>query len=172
MSLEQGQPPPLPGSLDYLAEDIQLPENLKRVIARHADAEREKHAKIIAAQGEPLAAGERATAADMMMARPLALQMRNLQTLVEVAVDKNSSVVFPAPLMSTIGELGSFLAREKQAARELSTTSDRLNHSEDGARPWPPLDWSPPSMEDTREEEQTCKANRPIPPRRPSAFAN
>jgi hypothetical protein len=51
-----------------------------------------------------------------MMAHPLALQLRNLQSLVEIAVDKNSTVVFPAPLMSTIGELGSFLARETAAA--------------------------------------------------------
>jgi hypothetical protein len=51
-----------------------------------------------------------------MMAHPLALQLRNLQTLVEIAVDKNSTVVFPAPLMSTIGELGAFLNRETQAA--------------------------------------------------------
>jgi hypothetical protein len=54
-----------------------------------------------------------------MMAHPLALQLRNLQTLVEVAVDKNSTVVFPAPLMSTIAELGSFLERESKAAGEL-----------------------------------------------------
>ncbi len=54
------------------------------------------------------------------MAHPLALQLRNLQTLVEVAVDKNSTVVFPAPLMSTIGELGAFLARESKAAVELA----------------------------------------------------
>ena len=54
-----------------------------------------------------------------MMAHPLALQLRNLQTLVEVAVDKNSTVVFPAPLMSTIGELGAFLARETKAAADL-----------------------------------------------------
>ncbi len=60
-----------------------------------------------------------AHASDVMMARPLALQVRNLQTLVEVAVDKNSTVVFPAPLMSTIGELGAFLAREAKAAAEL-----------------------------------------------------
>ena len=53
-----------------------------------------------------------------MMAHPLALQLRNLQTLVEIAVDKNSTVVFPAPLMSTIGELGAFLARESKAAGE------------------------------------------------------
>jgi hypothetical protein len=54
-----------------------------------------------------------------MMAHPLALQLRNLQTLIEVAVDKNSTVVFPAPLMSTIAELGSFLEREGKAAGNL-----------------------------------------------------
>ena len=100
--------------------DIQLPEGMQRVIARQAEAEREKRAKIIAAQGEALAAGELAQASDVMMAHPLALQLRNLQTLVEVAVDKNSTVVFPAPLMSTIAELGAFLARESKAAVELA----------------------------------------------------
>jgi regulator of protease activity HflC (stomatin/prohibitin superfamily) len=96
--------------------DIQLPESMQRAMARQAEAEREKRAKIIAAQGEALAAGELAHASDVMMAHPLALQLRNLQTLVEIAVDKNSTVVFPAPLMSTIGELGAFLARESAAA--------------------------------------------------------
>jgi hypothetical protein len=56
-----------------------------------------------------------------MLAHPLALQLRNLQTLVEVAVDKNSTVVFPTPLTSTIAELGAFLERESKAARELPT---------------------------------------------------
>jgi hypothetical protein len=51
-----------------------------------------------------------------MMAHPLALQLRNLQTLVEIGVDKNTTVVFPAPLMSTIQELGGFLSRETSAA--------------------------------------------------------
>jgi len=51
-----------------------------------------------------------------MMAHPLALQLRNLQSLVEIGVDKNTTLVFPAPLMSTIGELGAFLAREATAA--------------------------------------------------------
>jgi regulator of protease activity HflC (stomatin/prohibitin superfamily) len=96
--------------------DIQLPDSMKRAMARQAEAEREKRAKIINAEGEALAAGELAVAADVMMAHPLALQLRNLQTLVEIAVDKNSTVVFPAPLMSTIGELGAFLARETEAA--------------------------------------------------------
>jgi len=102
--------------------DIQLPESMQRAMARQAEAEREKRAKIIAAQGEALAAGELATASDVMMAHPLALQLRNLQTLVEVAVDKNSTVVFPAPLMSTISELGSFLEHESKAAHDLPAT--------------------------------------------------
>jgi hypothetical protein len=58
-----------------------------------------------------------------MMAHPLALQLRNLQTLVEISVDKNSTVVFPAPLMSTIQELGAFLNRESSAVAALPATA-------------------------------------------------
>ena len=97
-------------------KDIQLPDSMKRAMARQAEAEREKRAKIIAAQGEALAAGELGRASDVMMAHPLALQLRNLQTMVEIGVDKNSTIMFPAPLMSTIGELGAFLNREVDAA--------------------------------------------------------
>jgi regulator of protease activity HflC (stomatin/prohibitin superfamily) len=100
-------------------KDIQLPDSMKRAMARQAEAEREKRAKIIAAQGEALAAGQLADASDVMMAHPLALQLRNLQTLLEISVDKNSTVVFPAPLMSTIQELGSFLHRESAAVGAL-----------------------------------------------------
>lgn len=98
-------------------KDIQLPEGMKRAMARQAEAEREKRAKIIAAEGEAIAATALGEASDTMMAHPLALQLRNLQTLVEIGVDKNTTVVFPAPLMSTIGELGAFLARENKAAK-------------------------------------------------------
>ncbi|MGO1055205.1 SPFH domain-containing protein [Crossiella sp. CA198] len=97
-------------------KDIQLPDSMKRAMARQAEAEREKRAKIINAEGESLAAAALGEASDTMMAHPLALQLRNLQTLVELGVDKNTTVVFPAPLMSTIGELGTFLAREAAAA--------------------------------------------------------
>jgi regulator of protease activity HflC (stomatin/prohibitin superfamily) len=97
-------------------KDIQLPDSMKRAMARQAEAEREKRAKIIAAEGESLAAAALGDASDTMMAHPLALQLRNLQTLVELGVDKNTTVVFPAPLMSTIAELGTFLARESGAA--------------------------------------------------------
>jgi regulator of protease activity HflC (stomatin/prohibitin superfamily) len=91
---------------------------MKRAMARQAEAEREKRAKIINAEGESLAAAALGDASDIMMAHPLALQLRNLQSLVEIAVDKNSTVVFPAPLMSTISELGTFLAREAAASGE------------------------------------------------------
>jgi regulator of protease activity HflC (stomatin/prohibitin superfamily) len=97
-------------------KDIQLPDTMKRAMAKQAEAEREKRAKIINAEGESLAAAALGDASDTMMAHPLALQLRNLQTLVELGVDKNTTVVFPSPLMSTIGEIGSFLAREGAAA--------------------------------------------------------
>jgi regulator of protease activity HflC (stomatin/prohibitin superfamily) len=97
-------------------KDIQLPDSMQRAMARQAEAEREKRAKIIAAEGESLAADQLGAASDVMMAHPLALQLRNLQSLVEIGVDKNTTVVFPAPLMSTIEELGGFLARETAAA--------------------------------------------------------
>jgi regulator of protease activity HflC (stomatin/prohibitin superfamily) len=103
-------------------KDIQLPDSMKRAMARQAEAEREKRAKIINAQGESMAAAALGEASDIMMAHPLALQLRNLQSLVEIGVDKNTTVVFPAPLMSTIGELGAFLNRETAAANQASLT--------------------------------------------------
>ena len=96
-------------------KDIQLPDSMKRAMARQAEAEREKRAKIIAAEGEALAADKLGIAADIMMAHPVALQLRNLQSLVEIGVDKNTTVVFPSPIMSTIEELASFMSRERQA---------------------------------------------------------
>jgi len=97
-------------------KDIQLPESMKRAMARQAEAEREKRAKIINAEGESLAAAALGDASDTMMAHPLALQLRNLQSLVEIGVDKNTTIVFPAPIMTTIAELGAFLAREAAAS--------------------------------------------------------
>jgi regulator of protease activity HflC (stomatin/prohibitin superfamily) len=101
-------------------KDIQLPDTMKRAMARQAEAEREKRAKIINAEGESLAAAALGEASDIMMAHPLALQLRNLQSLVEIGVDKNTTVVFPAPLMTTIAELGAFLARETAASAVLT----------------------------------------------------
>ena len=95
---------------------VDLPQEVRRAMSRQAEAEREKRAKIINAEGESMAAAALGDASDTMMAHPLALQLRNLQSLVEIGVDKNTTVVFPAPLMTTIAELGAFLAREAAAA--------------------------------------------------------
>ncbi|TFC07097.1 slipin family protein [Cryobacterium adonitolivorans] len=105
-------------------KDIMLPDTMKRSMAKQAEAEREKRAKIINAEGEQLAAATLGQAADIMMAHPIALQLRNLQTLVEIGVDKNTIVVFPAPLMSTISELGTFLARESRNAAASAADTD------------------------------------------------
>nr|WSY53835.1 slipin family protein [Streptomyces sp. NBC_00886] len=116
-------------------KDIQLPDTMKRAMARQAEAEREKRAKIINAEGESLAAAALGDASDTMMAHPLALQLRNLQSLVEIGVDKNTTVVFPAPLMSTIGELGAFLARETAAATRSTALPADLTKTIPGPTP-------------------------------------
>lgn len=95
-------------------KDIELPENMQRAIAKQAEAEREKRAKIISAEGEFLSAQKLADTADIMMEHPIALQLRNLQTLAEIAVEKNSTIIFPAQLMGTVTEINNFLAQEKK----------------------------------------------------------
>jgi regulator of protease activity HflC (stomatin/prohibitin superfamily) len=106
-------------------KDILLPDSMKRAMARQAEAEREKRAKIIAAEGEALAASQLGAASDTMMSHPLALQLRTLQSIVEVGVDKNTLVVFPAPLMTSIGELTSFIDREAAVSQVRSTSDPR-----------------------------------------------
>jgi regulator of protease activity HflC (stomatin/prohibitin superfamily) len=94
-------------------KDIQLPEDMQRAIAKQAEAEREKRAKIISAEGEFLSAQKLADTADIMMAHPIALQLRNLQTLTEIATEKNSTIIFPAQLMGTVTDIQNFLQEEK-----------------------------------------------------------
>jgi regulator of protease activity HflC (stomatin/prohibitin superfamily) len=94
-------------------KDIQLPDDMQRAIAKQAEAEREKRAKIISAEGEFLSAQKLADTADIMMAHPIALQLRNLQTLAEIATEKNSTIIFPAQLMGTVNDIQNFLAAEK-----------------------------------------------------------
>jgi regulator of protease activity HflC (stomatin/prohibitin superfamily) len=78
--------------------DINLPPELLRAMARQAEAERERRAKVIAATGELQASTELAEAADKLTASPGALQLRTLQTLAEVATEKNSTLIFPIPV--------------------------------------------------------------------------
>ncbi|MBI4049791.1 MAG: slipin family protein [Candidatus Doudnabacteria bacterium] len=93
-------------------KDIELPENMQRAMARQAEAEREKRSKIIAAEGEFLSAQKLSEAADVIAAHPIALQLRNLQTMAEISIEKNSTIIFPAQFMSTIRELNKFIKDE------------------------------------------------------------
>ena len=79
-------------------KQVDLPEEMRRAIARQAEAERERRAKIIHAEGEAQAAQKLAEAANVLGVNPAALQLRFLQTLTEVATEKNSTTVFPVPI--------------------------------------------------------------------------
>lgn len=85
-------------------KDIFLPENMQRAMAKEAEAERERRAKIVAAEGEFQAAEKLGQAADLIAAHPVALQLRTLQTMSEISVEKNSTIIFPAQFMTTVQE--------------------------------------------------------------------
>lgn len=93
-------------------KDIQLPDSMQRAMAKQAEAEREKRAKIIAAEGEQLSAAKLGEAADIIAAHPIALQLRNLQVLSDIAVEKNSTIVFPAQFMDTVKSIKDFMSKE------------------------------------------------------------
>ena len=83
-------------------KDITLPDNMQRAMAKEAEAEREKRAKIIAADGEFQASKRLGEAADVIAKHPVALQLRTLQTMSEIATEKNSTIIFPAQFMDTV----------------------------------------------------------------------
>ena len=87
-------------------KDVALPETMKRSMSRQAEAERERRSRVITAEGELQASRKLAQAAEVMTAHPAALQLRLLQTVVEVAAEKNSTLVLPFPV-----ELLRFLER-------------------------------------------------------------
>ncbi len=85
-------------------KDIALPENMQRAMAKEAEAERERRAKVVAAEGEFQAAVKLGEAADIISSHPVALQLRTLQTMAEISVEKNSTIIFPAQFMTTVSE--------------------------------------------------------------------
>ena len=86
-------------------KQVDLPQEMQRAIAAQAEAERERRAKIIAAEGEFQASSRLAEAATVLNREPIALTLRYLQTLVEIGVEKNTTVVFPLPI-DLLGQLG------------------------------------------------------------------
>ena len=107
------------GVLVVLVElkDIELPDSMQRAMAREAEAEREKRGKIIAAEGEALSAGKLAEAADVILEHPIALQLRNLQVLAEIAIERNSTIVFPAQFLESVRALSAFVEGERGHGR-------------------------------------------------------
>jgi regulator of protease activity HflC (stomatin/prohibitin superfamily) len=79
-------------------KDVELPQTMQRAMAKQAEAEREKRAKIVHAEGEVAAAENLAAAAKLMAANPVSIQLRYLQTLSEISVEKNSTIIFPIPI--------------------------------------------------------------------------
>jgi regulator of protease activity HflC (stomatin/prohibitin superfamily) len=94
-------------------KDITVPDNMQRAMAREAEAERERRAKIVAAEGELQASQKLADAADIMGKHPVALQLRTLQTMSEIATEKNSTIIFPAQFMSTVHDAVKFIQENK-----------------------------------------------------------
>jgi len=93
-------------------KDIILPDNMQRAMAREAEAERERRAKIVAAEGEYQAAMRLGQAADIIAQHPVALQLRTLQTMAEISIEKNSTIIFPAQFMTTVQEALATIARD------------------------------------------------------------
>lgn len=85
-------------------KDVVLPDNMQRAMAKEAEAERERRAKIVAAEGEFQASQKLGEAADIIANHPVALQLRTLQTMAEIATEKNSTIIFPAQFMTTVKE--------------------------------------------------------------------
>src|SRR5690349_17395350 len=96
-------------------KDITLPDNMQRAMAKEAEAERERRAKIVAAEGEFQAAVKLGEAADIITAHPVALQLRTLQTMAEIATEKNSTIIFPAQFMTTVQEAIRLLSKDSES---------------------------------------------------------
>jgi regulator of protease activity HflC (stomatin/prohibitin superfamily) len=96
-------------------KDINLPDNMQRAMAKEAEAERERRAKIVAAEGEFQAAVKLGEAADIITAHPVALQLRTLQTMAEIATEKNSTIIFPAQFMTTVQDAFMTLRNDSKA---------------------------------------------------------
>jgi len=79
-------------------KNVDLPQEMQRAIARQAEAERERRAKIIGAEGEFQASTKLSEASDILSRNPMALQLRYLQTLIEISTEKNSTIIFPIPI--------------------------------------------------------------------------
>lgn len=113
-------------------KDVEIPESMQRAMARQAEAERERRAKIVAAEGELQAAEKLGMAARVISNSPGAMQLRQLQTMVEVSAEKNSTLIFPIPveLLSIAQKFGEMPAQPKLVADPEDTIKVKTGQEE------------------------------------------
>ena len=111
-------------------KDVELPSTMKRAMARQAEAEREKRAKVIHSEGEYNAAQQLQEAATLLAKEPAALQLRYLSTLAEIAVEKNSTIIFPLPIEMLRGLSTMFDLMEREGRTELQGSGVDLEEGE------------------------------------------
>ena len=151
-------------------KDVELPQTMQRAMARQAEAEREKRAKIIHAEGEFQASLQLSEAAEIINQNPVTIQLRYLQTLTEIGAEKNTTVVFPLPIdlvtafMSTIGGNGS---EPTPPVGPGPTSSTRSDSNVPQPKPRPDLKGMPPRptlLSEGQRPEETDAPRVPRPP--------
>jgi regulator of protease activity HflC (stomatin/prohibitin superfamily) len=134
-------------------KDVELPPTMQRAMARQAEAEREKRAKIIHAEGEFQSSQQLAAAAEVVSSNPITIQLRYLQTLSEIGVEKNTTVIVPLPIDLVDAFMGGRLARPADRPRPTAPPP--------AARPAPPVPPpTPPVPPIVREEPQPPRPER------------
>jgi regulator of protease activity HflC (stomatin/prohibitin superfamily) len=126
-------------------KDVELPASMQRAMAKQAEAEREKRAKIIHAEGELQASAQLAQAAQVIGSQPATLQLRYLQTLTEIAVEKNSTIIFPLPIDLVEPLLGIMKRRAGADASSVNGYEGRPAPTTDGYEV--PVSSQPPKSE-------------------------
>ncbi|QDO88916.1 slipin family protein [Ornithinimicrobium ciconiae] len=132
-------------------KDVEIPEIMQRAMAREAEAERERRAKVISARGELQASTELRDAAITLSESPASLQLRYLQTLLELGADQNSTVVFPIPLDIVTPFLEAAGGRARGSA---SGTESRSDEPATGDTPHRTLTWRGPSGQDPEHDKE------------------
>jgi len=142
-------------------KDVELPQSMQRAMARQAEAEREKRAKIIAAEGEFQASQQLAEAADVINRNPVTIQLRYLQTLTEIGVEQNTTVVFPLPIDLVEAFMGDRMNLRPQGPRPSTPTPARPPQA---APAMPPQAPTPPTVVPRQPGQGSAPAERPARP--------
>ena len=140
-------------------KDVELPQNMQRAMARQAEAEREKRAKIINAEGELLASQKLAEAAKIIGSEKHAIQLRYLQTLSEISIEKNSTIIFPVP-MDIISMFSDRSSRESQAEAKPPAKVEVLEEPTEPAVVEPVIE-SPPVLPTIEGQTRPINRKRP-----------